>query len=58
MDAQLLEAQIEIFKENIAEGLADPSLAKLDLEEFIEAVALTPREKKQASQYLRELNKL
>ena len=56
MDSELLEARIEVFKQNIADGLEDPSLAKLSLDEFVEAVALTPREKAEAKSLLRELN--
>ena len=51
MDSEVLEAHIEVFKNNI-----DPDLAHLPLEEFVEAVALTPRERKQAKNYLMELN--
>jgi hypothetical protein len=50
-----LEAHIEVFKQNIADGLADPSLVDLPLEDFIKEVALTPREKKQAQKFLKEL---
>ena len=52
-----LEAQIEIFKQGIADGLADPSLSDLPLQDFVKEVALTPREKKQAQQFLKELKK-
>lgn len=51
MDSEVLEAHIEVFKNNI-----DPDLSHLPLEVFIESVALTPRERKQAKQYLMELN--
>ena len=50
-----LEAHIEVFKQNIADGLADPSLADLPLADFIKLVALTPKEQKQAQQFLKEL---
>ena len=50
-----LEAHIEVFKQNIADGLADPSLAELPLADFVKLVALTPREKKQAQKFLKEL---
>ena len=55
MDSELLEAHIEVFKQNIAEGLADPSLADLPLADFVKLVALTPREQKQAQKFLKEL---
>jgi len=55
MDKELLEASIEIFKQDIADGLEDPSLVDLPLEDFVKEVALTPREKRQAQQFLKEL---
>ena len=45
-----LEAKIEVFKNNI-----DEELAHLPLEEFVHAVALTPREQKEAEGYLKQL---
>jgi len=44
--------EIEKFKNDI-----DPELSHLDLSEFVKAVALTPKEKKQAEKYLMELKK-
>ena len=44
--------EIERFKNNI-----DSDLSHLDLTEFVKAVALTPKEKKQAEKYLKELRK-
>ena len=44
--------EIERFKNNI-----DSDLSHLDLTEFVKAVALTPKEKKQAEKYLMELKK-
>ena len=51
MDKQVLEASIREFKYEI-----DPDLAHLDLHEFIDAVALTPGEKKLAKKMLLELS--
>lgn len=51
MDKQVLEASIREFKYDI-----DPDLAHLDLNEFVEAVALTPGEKKLAKKFLLELS--
>ena len=44
--------EIETFKNGI-----DPDLSHLDLTEFVKAVALTPKEKKQAENYLMKLKK-
>lgn len=43
---------IERFKNGI-----DPDLSHLDLTEFVKAVALTPKEKKQAEIFLKQLKK-
>lgn len=49
--SHLLE-KVQQFKEEI-----DPELSHLDLSDFIDAVALTPREKKQAKEFLKKLKK-
>lgn len=52
MDKDLIK-KINEFKKEI-----DPELAHLEISEFIEAVALTPQERKLAGSYIKELKEL